>query len=223
MLVTHLDEDKTAYSNKAWKYELSKEWIILSLIYNINESICWKFAKPSKFQKSIYGQEGPLSLSYPPLPPLPKMGWGGGKPRARREHQVKWDLKGPHVNRVHERPKVTQDTLLVRCYLYSFLTYQDHPSTTVIITKYRVLNRCQKWYVIVCSFFLLWSCMLLIAPSGYSYPFVFAILRKISSASSTLPLAESQRGDSGISLEKSQCVVVSKKRSNVRHARGCQF
>lgn len=77
MLVTHLDEDKTAYSNKAWKIELSKEWIILSLIYNINESICWKFAKPSKFQKSIYGQEGPLSLPYPPLPPLRKMGGGG--------------------------------------------------------------------------------------------------------------------------------------------------
>lgn len=58
------------------------------------------------------------SLTHP-SPPLRKMG-GGGKPRARREHQVKWDLKGPQVNRVHERPKVTQDTLLVRCYLYSF-------------------------------------------------------------------------------------------------------
>lgn len=182
--------------------------------------MCWKFAKPSKFQKSIYGQEGPLSLPYPPLPPLPKMGWGGGKPRARREHQVKWDLKGPQGPR--ETKGDTRHSFSEMLSIF-VLTYQDHPSTTVIITKYRVLNRCQKWYVIVCSFFLLWSCMLLIAPSGYSYPFVFAILRKISSASSTLPLAESQRGDSGISLEKSQCVVVSKKRSNVRHARGCQF
>lgn len=95
MLVTHLDEDKTAYSNKAWKIELSKEWIILSLIYNINESICWKFAKPSKFQKSIYGQEGPLSLPYPPLPPLPKMGWGGGGTKSASGAPGKMGPEGP--------------------------------------------------------------------------------------------------------------------------------
>lgn len=223
MLVTHLDEDKTAYSNKAWKIELSKEWIILSLIYNINESICWKFAKPSKFQKSIYGQEGPLSLPYPPLPPLPKMGWGGGKTKSASGAPGKMGPEGPTGQQGPRETKGDTRHSFSEMLSIFLLTYQDHPSTTVIITKYRVLNRCQKWYVIVCSFFLLWSCMLLIAPSGYSYPFVFAILRKISSASSTLPLAESQRGDSGISLEKSHCVVVSKKRSNVRHARGCQF
>lgn len=185
--------------------------------------MCWKFAKPSKFQKSIYGQEGPLSLPYPPLPPLPKMGWGGGETKSASGAPGKM---GPERPTGQQGPRETKgDTRHSFSEMLSIfvLTYQDHPSTTVIITKYRVLNRCQKWYVIVCSFFLLWSCMLLIAPSGYSYPFVFAILRKISSASSTLPLAESQRGDSGISLEKSQCVVVSKKRSNVRHARGCQF
>ena len=107
-----------------------------------------KFSKPSKFQKIIYGQEGPLSLPYPPPSPLPlrKVIGKTKKPIPGASGPLGKPL-GPGGPTGQQGPQETKgDTRHSFSEMLSIfvLTYQDHPSTTVIITKYRVLNRCQK-------------------------------------------------------------------------------
>ena len=81
------------------------------------------------------------SLTHP-SPPLRKM--GGGETKSASGASGKMGPEGPTGQQGPRETKGDTRHSFSEMLSIFVLTYQDHPSTTVIITKYRVLNRCQK-------------------------------------------------------------------------------